>query len=66
LVNVSRLAAWDLLEHLPVRRVEHVDGLACQGGGGLVGDEIELHGTIVRWLQVLEITQGTGADPQAL
>ena len=42
-IDVSRLAARDLIEHLPVRWVEHIDGLPCQGRNGLVGDEIQLH-----------------------
>ena len=58
-IDVGRLAARDLIEHLPVRRVEHVDGLTCQGGGGLVGDEIHLHGAIVSPGRILKITHGT-------
>ena len=58
-VNVGGLAAWDLIEHLSVRRVEHVDGLAGQGRGGLVGDEVHLHGAIVNPGRILKITHGT-------
>jgi hypothetical protein len=33
--------------------------LACQGGDGLVGDEIHLHGAIVNPGRILKITHGT-------
>jgi hypothetical protein len=59
LVDVSCLAARDLLENLPVGRIEHIDGLAGQGRGGLVGDEVVLHAAIVSASAALEITQET-------
>ena len=59
LVDVSRLAARNLLKHLPVRRVQHIEGLPRQGGHGLVGDEVQLHVEIVMHERVLKITIGT-------
>jgi len=60
LVDVGGLAARDLIKHLPVRRVQHIDGLPGQCGDGLVGDDIVLHAAIVGSGTALEITQETG------
>jgi hypothetical protein len=46
-LTVGRLAARDLIEHLPVRRVKHINALPGQGGHRLVGDEVQLHPNIV-------------------
>ena len=60
LVDVGRLAARNLIEHLPVRWINHVEGLPGQGGRRLVGDEVVLHAAIVGSGAALEITQETG------
>ena len=40
-------AALDLVEYLAIRRVNHGNGFARQGGNGRVGDVVELHGLIL-------------------
>ena len=54
LVNVSRLAALDVVKHLTVGGVDDIQGLPRQGGHGLIGDEIQLHGQIVNRLDGLK------------
>jgi hypothetical protein len=62
-IDVGRLAARDLIEHLPVRWVKHINGLPGQGGQRLVGDEVVLHAAIVGGGAALEITKETSHTP---
>ena len=68
LVDVSGLTARNLIKNQAVRRVKDIEGLPCQGGHGLIGNEIELHRGIVNVWRILKITHGTrpGCSKRAL
>lgn len=50
-IDVVGRAALDLVKRLAVGRVDHRDGAAGGGRNGGVGDEVQLHGQIVRQKQ---------------
>ena len=62
LVDVCCLAALDLVKHLAVGRIDHIDRFSAGRRQGLVGDEIQLHGGIVRQPGFLKITPGTAHE----